>query len=147
MVDNQQIDVIVEVKERLYLVVLPVFYLADRNFNEWWYERNRDFKRTIYGIYAKHSNLTGNNDQLRIRAEFGFVPNFELTYGSPYLDKKLTTTFLCGAFYGINKTMVYRTSQDKFQFAESEARQRERLNFYATLSRLNGIFSESKSSN
>jgi len=139
-VDNQQIDVIVEVKERLYLVVLPVFYLADRNFNEWWYERGHDLKRTIYGIYGRHSNLTGNNDQLKIRAEAGFVPNFEIAYSTPYLDKTLQTTFSVGAFYGTNKTMVYRTSQDKFQFLESEKRQRERLNLYVVLARRTGFF-------
>ena len=138
--DNQQIDVVVEIRERLYLVALPVFYLADRNFNEWWYERNHDLRRTIYGIYAKHANLTGNNDQLRVRAELGFVPNFEVSYSSPYLDKRLTTTFLGGIFYGINKTMVYRTWQDKFQFFESEQRQRQRLNFYTVLSRRTGFY-------
>ncbi|MFN3487874.1 MAG: BamA/TamA family outer membrane protein [Emticicia sp.] len=140
VIDNQQIDVIVEVKERLYLVVLPVFYLADRNFNEWWYERGHDLKRTIYGIYGKHSNLTGNNDQLKIRAEIGFIPNFEIAYSTPYLDRTLQTTFSVGAFYGINKTMVYRTWQDKFQFAESEDRQRERLNLYSIISRRTGFF-------
>lgn len=139
-IDNQQIDVTVEVKERLYLVVLPVFYLADRNFNEWWYERGHDLKRTIYGIYGRHSNLTGNNDQLKIRAEIGFIPNFEIAYSTPYLDKTLQTTFSIGAFYGINKTMVYRTWQDKFQFAESEDRQRERLNLYSVISRRTGFF-------
>lgn len=139
-INTQEIDVIVEVKERLYLVVLPVFYLADRNFNEWWYERGHDLKRTIYGIYGKHSNLTGNNDQLKIRAEIGFIPNFEIAYSTPYLDKTLQTTFSVGAFYGINKTMVYRTWQDKFQFAESENRQRERLNLYSVISRRTGFF-------
>lgn len=139
-IDNQQIDIIVEVKERLYFVALPVFYLADRNFNEWWYERGHDLKRTIYGIYGKHSNLTGNNDQLKIRAEIGFIPNFEIAYSTPYLDKTLQTTFSVGAFYGINKTMVYRTWQDKFQFAENENRQRERLNLYSVISRRTGFF-------
>lgn len=139
-VDNQQIDIIVEVKERLYFVALPVFYLADRNFNEWWYERGHDLKRTIYGLYGKHSNLTGNNDQLKIRAEIGFIPNFEIAYSTPYLDKTLQTTFSIGAFYGINKTMVYRTWQDKFQFTESEDRQRERFNLYSVISRRTGFF-------
>ncbi len=139
-IDNQQVDVTVEVKERLFFVALPVFYLADRNFNEWWYERNHDLRRTIYGVYGKHSNLTGNNDQLKIRAEAGFIPNFEIAYSTPYLDKTLQTTLLVGAFYGINKTMVYRTDKDKFVFKESEKRQRERLNFYAVVSRRTGFF-------
>ena len=135
-----EIDVVIEVKERLYLVAFPVFYLADRNFNEWWYERKRDLRRTIYGVYAKHSNLTGNNDQLKIRAEFGFVPNFEIAYTTPYLDKDLTSRVSIGALYVINKTMAYRTWKDKLQFVESEKQQRERLYVYSVYSRRKGFY-------
>lgn len=138
--ENNQIDINVEVKERLYFISLPVFYLADRNFNEWWYDRNHDIRRTIYGIYAKHGNLTGNNDQLRVKAETGFIPNFEISYSTPYLDKSLQTTLSVGVFYAINKTMAYRTWQDKFQFNESEKRQRERLNLYTVFSRRTGFY-------
>ncbi len=138
--DNQQIDITVEVRERLFLVILPVFYLADRNVNEWWYDRNHDLKRTIYGVYAKHSNLTGNKDQLFVKAEAGFVPNFEIAYSSPYLDKSLKTNALAGVFYAINKTMAYRTFEDKFQFLTSEQRQRERISLYTVLSRRTGFY-------
>jgi outer membrane protein assembly factor BamA len=140
ILDNQEVDIIIEVKERLYLVILPVFYLADRNFNEWWYDRNHDLRRTIYGIYSEHSNLTGNNDLLKIRAEIGFVPNFELAYSTPYLDKSLQTRLFMGAFYSLNKTSVYRSWEDKLQFIESEKRQRERLSFYTIISRRTGFF-------
>jgi outer membrane protein assembly factor BamA len=134
------IDVEIEVKERLYFVAFPVFYLADRNFNEWWYERKRDLRRTIYGVYAKHSNLTGNNDQLKLRAEFGFVPNFEIAYSTPYLDKDLTKRVSVGVLYLMNKTMAYRTSQDKLQFFQSEAKQRERLYIYSVFSQRKGFY-------
>ena len=72
------IDLEVVVKEQWYLLAFPVFQLADRNFNEWWYERGRDLSRTIYGVYALHQNLTGNNDRLRLRAEFGFIPRLDI---------------------------------------------------------------------
>lgn len=134
------IDVEIEVKERLYFVAFPVFYLADRNINEWWYERKRDLRRTIYGLYAKHSNLTGNNDQLKLRTEFGFVPNFEIAYSTPYLDKDLTKRVSVGVLYVLNKTMAYRTSQDKLQFFQSEGKQRERLYIYSVFSQRKGFY-------
>ncbi|WP_259017019.1 BamA/TamA family outer membrane protein [Emticicia fluvialis] len=139
-VSSTVIDVEIEVKERLYFVAYPVFYLADRNFNEWWYERRRDLSRTIFGVYSRHSNLTGNNDQLKLRAEFGFVPNFEVAYSTPYLDKELTKRISLGALYVMNKTMAYRTWQDKLQFFQSEARQRERLYLYSVFSQRKGFY-------
>lgn len=139
-IGNQTIDVYVELKERIYLIALPVFYLADRNFNEWWYDRNHDFRRTIYGLYASYSNVTGNNDKIKVRAEFGFIPNFEIAYSSPYLDKKLTTTLTLGAYYGINKTLAYRTWEDKFQFFSSDKAQREKMYFYGSLMRRKGFY-------
>ncbi|RFS17196.1 BamA/TamA family outer membrane protein [Emticicia sp. C21] len=139
-ISESVIDIEIEVKERLYFVAFPVFYLADRNFNEWWYERKRDLRRTIYGVYSKHSNLTGNNDQLKLRAEFGFVPNFEIAYSTPYLDKDLTKRVSVGVLYVMNKTMAYRTSQDKLQFFQSEAKQRERLYIYSVFSQRKGFY-------
>ena len=44
--DSIHTDIRIVVKERWYLIILPVFQLADRNFNEWWYERKRDLSRT-----------------------------------------------------------------------------------------------------
>lgn len=139
-VSDSVIDIEIEVKERLYFLAYPVFYLADRNFNEWWYERKRDLRRTIYGVYSRHSNLTGNNDQLKLRMEFGFIPNFEVAYSTPYLDKELTKRISVGALYVMNKTMAYRTWQDKLQFFQSETKQRERLYLYSVFSQRKGFY-------
>ena len=52
--DVEEIDsdiiITIKVKERLYLLPLPIFYLADRNFNEWWYDRGRDLRRTTLAL-------------------------------------------------------------------------------------------------
>jgi outer membrane protein assembly factor BamA len=137
---GNQTDVLVSVKERLYFVLLPVFFLADRNFNEWWYDRNRDLKRTIYGIYSRHSNLTGNNDQLRLRAETGFVSFLELSYYKPYIDQAQRTGLGFGAYYSTQKQLAFRTWNDKLQFFQSENSLRERAGFYATLTHRRGLY-------
>jgi outer membrane protein assembly factor BamA len=137
---GNQADVSVVLKERLYFVALPVFFLADRNFNEWWYDRNRDLKRTIYGLYGRHFNLTGNNDQLRLRAETGFVSFLELSYYKPYIDQAQRTGLGFGAYYSTQKQLAFRTWNDKLQFFQSENRLRERVGFFATLTHRRGLY-------
>lgn len=124
--NNNLTDIYIVLKERWYLVVLPEVLLADRSFNEWWYERNRDLTRLTYGINAKHFNLSGNNDQLRAKIMGGFVPYFELSYNKPYIDKRKRIGIRAGAFYSTQRTMAYRTWNDKLDFFISEKRMRER---------------------
>ena len=123
---DQFTDIYIVLKERWYLVVLPEVLLADRSFNEWWYERNRDLTRLTYGINAKHFNLSGNNDQLRAKIMGGFVPYFELSYAKPYIDKRKRIGIRAGVFYSTQRTMAYRTWNDKLDFFVSEKRMRER---------------------
>lgn len=129
------VDLRVEVKERWYFLALPVFQLADRNFNEWWYERNRDLRRTTYGLYLSYENVTGRADRLRLLAEFGFVPKYELSYSLPYINKAMTLGFQTGISYTTNKTLPYRTWNDKLDFFNNENLNRERLFVFATLTK------------
>jgi outer membrane protein assembly factor BamA len=129
----KEIDLDVIVKEQWYMLAFPVFQLADRNFNEWWYERDRDLSRTIYGVYALHQNLTGNNDRLRLRAEFGFIPRLDIYYSTPYLDKKQRMGLTIGILRITNRTLAYRTNGDKLMFLGSESRTRERIVPYLTI--------------
>jgi outer membrane protein assembly factor BamA len=129
----QVIDLEVIVKEQWYLLAFPVFQLADRNFNEWWYERGRDLSRTIYGAYVLHQNLTGNNDRLRLRVEFGFIPRLDIYYSIPYLGKKQKLGMSVGIARITNRTLAYRTRADKLIFLGSEERTRERIAPYFTL--------------
>ncbi|CAG5070475.1 hypothetical protein DYBT9623_03020 [Dyadobacter sp. CECT 9623] len=138
--DSVHTDIRVVVKERWYLIALPVFQLADRNFNEWWYERKRDLSRTTYGAYLSYGNLTGRADKLRFLAEFGFIPKFEIAYTLPYLDKAQKTGITIGASYSINKTTAFRTWRDKLQYLSSEDINRQRFYSYVSLTRRNKYY-------
>lgn len=124
--NGQLTEIFIILKERWYLVVYPEVLLADRSFNEWWYERNRDITRLTYGINAKHFNLSGNNDQLRFKAMGGFIPYFELSYAKPYIDKRKRIGIRIGILYSSQRTMAYRTWNDKLDFFVTEKRMRER---------------------
>jgi outer membrane protein assembly factor BamA len=138
--DSLRTDVRVVVKERWYFVALPVFQLADRNFNEWWYDRKRDLSRTIYGVYLSYGNVTGRADKLRFVAEFGFIPKFEVAYSLPYIDKAQKTGITVGSSYSMNKTMTKRTWNDKLDYFSSEEKNRERFYSYVTLTRRNKYY-------
>jgi outer membrane protein assembly factor BamA len=139
-IDSVRTDIRIVVKERWYLIATPVFQLADRNFNEWWYDRNRDFSRTIYGIYMSYGNVSGRADKLRLVAEFGFIPKFEVSYSLPYLDKAQKTGITVGASYSINKTMAFRTWRDKLDYLSSEDINKKRFYTYVALTRRNKYY-------
>ena len=65
-VGEEQVEILVSVKERWYILPSIIFNLADRNFSEWWSNQNRDFSRVNYGIKLDHNNIGGRNEKLRI---------------------------------------------------------------------------------
>lgn len=138
--DSVRTDIRIVVKERWYFIGTPVFQLADRNFNEWWYDRNRDFRRTIYGVYLSYGNVTGRADKLRLVAEFGFIPKFEVSYSMPYIDKAQKTGITVGASYSINKTMAFRTWRDKLDYLPSEDINKKRFYAFMALTRRNKYY-------
>ncbi|NIJ55865.1 BamA/TamA family outer membrane protein [Dyadobacter arcticus] len=138
--DSTHTDIRIVVKERWYFIFLPVFQLADRNFNEWWYERKRDLSRTTFGVYLSYGNVTGRADKLRFLAEFGFIPKFELAYTLPYLDKAKKTGVTIGTSYSINKTTAFRTWRDKLQYFNSEDINRKRFTSYVSFTRRNKYY-------
>nr|WP_229236104.1 BamA/TamA family outer membrane protein [Dyadobacter tibetensis] len=139
--DSSKTDITVVVKERWYFIFLPVFQLADRNFNEWWYDRKRDIRRTIYGAYFSYGNLTGRADKLKVLAEFGFVPKFDIAYSLPYIDKAQKTGITLGASYSINKTTAFRTWNDKLSYFNSEDINKRRFYTFVNLTRRNKFYS------
>ncbi|MCF2444305.1 BamA/TamA family outer membrane protein [Dyadobacter sp. CY345] len=138
--DSIRTNIRILVKERWYFIATPVFQLADRNFNEWWYDRNRDLSRIIYGVYMSYGNVTGRADKLRVLAEFGFIPKFEVTYSLPYLDKAQKTGITVGASYSTNKTMAFRTWRDKLSYLNSEDINKKRFYTFVSLTRRNKYY-------
>lgn len=108
------------VNENWYLYPSPIFELADRNFNLWWYELNRDFRRVNIGLRGEHINLTGNRDKLSLTAQLGYTRKLELRYNFPFLDNegKWSTSF--NAFYADVREIAYATAFNKTQFGRNE---------------------------
>jgi len=115
-----QVDVLIRLQERWYIFPIPIFKLADRNFTEWWVNQKRDFSRVNYGLQLYHFNLTGRNDKLILRTQFGFTKQYEIQYQRPYINKDQTLGLTLRTSFANNKTISTNTIDNRLQFEGSE---------------------------
>jgi len=119
--------VVVIVKERWYTFPIVIAQLADRNFNEWWQTYNHDLKRINIGGWLYQRNLTGNNDNLLIGAQFGFARKMILRYSYSGIDKKQKWSAEYSLYYAKDKRIAYITTQNKLKFIYSDDPHRKRF--------------------
>ncbi len=127
---NVHLKVLVE--EAWYIVPIPQFELADRNFNVWWVQQNRDLRRANIGLWFFWRNVSGYNDLLKTVVQFGYTRKFELDYYLPPMGRKRKFGFLVNALYSDNKEINYTTAQNQPLFYndyDSKERQFSRLRF------------------
>ncbi len=75
------------VREKWYTYPSVAVELADRNFNVWWNDQNRDLSRINFGAALRHRNFTGRADRLVIGVQSGYTRKAEITYNVPYVDR------------------------------------------------------------
>jgi outer membrane protein assembly factor BamA len=136
-----RIDIVVNLKERWFTFPVPIFKLADRNFNDWWENQNRDLRRVDYGIKFYQFNMRGRNESLRATAQLGFNKLFDLQYSIPYIDKKQINGLSLFTTYAENNSIAYQTSEHKLIFLNTDSRVRQTFRTGATLSHRQSFFS------
>ena len=118
MISEQEADILIRLQERWYIFPVPIFRLADRNFTEWWVNQKRDFSRVNWGAELFHMNLTGRNDRLSARLQFGFTQQYALKYTLPYINKSQKLGITIGANYATNKTIGITTDGHRQVFQQ-----------------------------
>lgn len=115
-------DIKVILQENWYIYPVPIFELADRNFNVWWKEQNRSLDRVNYGLSLDHINLTGNYDRLKLKLQFGYTRKYEMKYDFRYLKNgrwgfETNTVFSESREVGYitdgNKSLFFRANDDR----------------------------------
>jgi len=124
---NNTVDLHIKVKERWYFFPAPLFELVDRNFNEWWHQRNRDLTRVRYGIRLTQDNVFGLNQKLELLFLTGFVNQYSVSYNIPYIDRVQKTGLGFNVSYTQNKAIAYQTEDHQLDFIDSEEILRERF--------------------
>ena len=84
--ENDTLDIRIDLVERWYLWPLPIFEVAERNFNVWW--ETKDLHRANYGFFLTYNNFRGRMEELKVLIRAGYNQNYYLFYHIPYLDRK-----------------------------------------------------------
>ncbi|MBS1783516.1 MAG: hypothetical protein JSS78_10655 [Bacteroidetes bacterium] len=122
LADSENINGVIwhiAVKERWFIIPEPVFQLADRNFNVWWNEQNRDIRRIIVGATIRHKNVRGNLESLSATVQVGYTKRFGLEYLKPYVDRKQKHGFFLGFSVAESQETFYNTDSNKLLFVHT----------------------------
>lgn len=119
---SNRVHIRVEVDESWYIYPVPVFDLADRNFNVWWVEQKRSLQRVNYGLDFSHTNFSGNNDPLKAKIQFGYTRKYNLRYTLPFINRKKTLGIYSYIEYAQNREVNYATEGNKQLFFRLEDR-------------------------
>lgn len=113
---GNHIDLHIQLVESWYIYPIPVFSLADRNFNVWWKEYEHSLKRINYGLNLYHFNLTGRNDVAVVSAQWGYTRKYEFSYKRPGIDRKKNWGFETGMLWSKAREVAYTSRDNKLVF-------------------------------
>jgi hypothetical protein len=102
--------------ESWYIYPVPLFEIADRNFNVWWKEMNRSLRRVNIGLDCNHLNLTGNADLLKVKGQGGYSNKVELAYRKPNINRKQTLGLHNSILYNRQREVAVTTDSNKLDF-------------------------------
>ncbi|GIV38341.1 MAG: hypothetical protein KatS3mg033_0141 [Thermonema sp.] len=136
----QAVDIHYRFKERWYIFPVFIFELADRNFNEWLYDRKADFSRTNYGMRYVQKNLRGRNERLELLFQQGFTRKYEFYYVFPYIDRHKRYGMELRTQLMQNRDIPYTSQENKLVYWRSTSTNRERWNSEVRLRRREGFY-------
>lgn len=118
--ESGKVHVHVEMEETWYIFPVPIFELADRNFNVWWVEQGRSLARTNYGIEFTHLNFTGQKDRFKLTAKSGYTRFYGLLYELPFINKAKTLGLSTRISYAQNREVNFKSAANKQLFYKAE---------------------------
>ncbi|WP_223275966.1 POTRA domain-containing protein [Algoriphagus aquimarinus] len=130
---DREVEILITVKERWYILPQIIFQLADRNFSEWWTNQNRDFSRVNYGLRLSHSNVGGRNEKLKFAGQLGFTKAIDFQYSKPYIDKNQKHGLAAQLTFKENKTIPIKSEFNKQVFYTNENEEIIKKSFAAAL--------------
>jgi outer membrane protein assembly factor BamA len=137
--DPTTVIVYISVSERWYLWPMPVFELADRNFNEW--AQNKDLSRTNYGLNVRQDNFRGRDEILQLQFVYGYSHRLGINYTVPYINRKQNIGLSAGFLISQYHEITYDVVGDKLQFYKNEDLYvRKDFSSYVRINKRKGIY-------
>lgn len=128
---TEQIELLVSVTERWYIIPQIKLNIADRNLAEWWTNQNRDLSRINFGAKLAHYNVGGRNEKLRVGGQLGFIREFEFFYDKPYIDKNQKHGLAFQFLYFTQKNLAVKSENNRQVFFTNENEDVLRRNYSA----------------
>lgn len=130
---TEQIELLVAVTERWYIIPQIKLNLADRNLAEWWTNQNRDLSRINFGAKLAHYNVGGRNEKLRVGGQLGFIREFEFFYDKPYIDKNQKHGLAFQSLFFTQRNLAIKSENNRQVFFANENEDILRRNISAFL--------------
>ncbi|MBP6656566.1 MAG: hypothetical protein KA284_01845 [Bacteroidia bacterium] len=112
--EKNKVNFYILVTERWYVFPLPIFEIAERNFNVWW--ETKDFSRVIYGGTLNWYNFRGRNEVLAVTARLGYTQRLSFYYSLPALTKGQKSGLTFSLAYSRNHQTSISTQENKIVY-------------------------------
>ena len=109
--ETHKVDLKITVTETWYLYPVPIFELADRNFNVWWREQGRSLDRVNIGLEFSHYNFTGWRDKFEVGFKYGYTRSYAIEYNQPYINRSGTLGLSGKIKFSRNRELNYANSR------------------------------------
>lgn len=116
-------------EERWYIWPVPIFEIAETNFNTWWL--TKDFSRTNYGGYLQWHNFRGRRESLYLKLRFGYSKQYALSYQVPFVNKAQDLGLGFSVNYFQNREITVGTTDNKRIFYSPDGKNNAREVFTA----------------
>lgn len=116
---NKNWKVVVTLQERWYLWPEVMIKFQERNFSEWW--KNKNLSRIDLGLHLNKFNFLGLNQTLQVNGYLGFTERFGFQYKIPYLTKKLRDGIKIAADYSTQNEVFVGVSEDEMVYIKNDS--------------------------
>jgi outer membrane protein assembly factor BamA len=120
IVENGFLNVFILVAERWYIFPLPIFEIAERNFNVWW--QTKDYSRIVYGGILNWNNFRGRNEVLASTIRLGYTQRMSFYYSIPYINRQQRSGLTFGFAFSRNHQSSVRSVDNKVLYYKDEER-------------------------
>ncbi len=110
----------ISVQENWYIYPSLLVEISDRNFNVWWNEHDHTLKRLNLGLGINHVNFTGAKDQIKLKAQGGYLRKMQVYYNRPALVAKSKLGLFAALNYFEHREIVVQIENNKPVYQKGE---------------------------